>query len=288
MPLLQRFKSYSPGRVLVMGIVNVTPDSFSDGGLCVSPGRALSHASRLIEEGADLLDIGGESTRPGSIPVTAEEELRRIMPVVEALVDMNVWVSVDTSKPEVMLAVIRAGAVMINDVNALRAEGALEAVAGGGVAACLMHMQGEPRHMQVQPRYEDVVAEVIDFLRQRLDAARASGIGNGQLVIDPGFGFGKTLDHNIELLRHLDRFADLDVPLMVGLSRKSMLGKITGNDVDDRVHPSIAAALLAVLKGARILRVHDVKATRDALAVYNAVANQDSVENYPEAGQSGS
>jgi dihydropteroate synthase len=195
------------------------------------------------------------------------------MPVVKALVERNVSVSVDTSKPEVMRAAIDAGAAMINDVNALKAEGALEAVAAGGVAACLMHMQGEPRNMQAQPRYDDVVAEVKDFLRQRLNAAIAAGIPRERLVIDPGFGFGKTLEHNIELLRHLDHFRDLNAPLLVGLSRKSMLGKITGNEVSDRVYASVAAALLAVAKGASILRVHDVKATRDALAVYNAVQN---------------
>ncbi|MDE2365379.1 MAG: dihydropteroate synthase [Betaproteobacteria bacterium] len=256
-----------------MGIVNVTPDSFSDGGLCVSPENAIRHALRLVDEGADIVDVGGESTRPGSNPVSAGEELRRILPVVEALVDRNVPVSVDTSKPEVMLAAIGAGATMINDVNALRAEGALEAVAAGGVAACLMHMQGEPRSMQIQPRYDDVVAEVKEFLRQRLSAALDAGISPERLIIDPGFGFGKTLDHNIALLRYLECFCDLDVPLLVGLSRKSMLGKITGSEVGDRVHASVAAALIAVAKGARILRVHDVKATTDALAVYNAVHN---------------
>ncbi len=256
-----------------MGIVNVTPDSFSDGGLCASTESALRHAALLIEEGADWLDIGGESTRPGGVPVSVEEELKRTMPVVEALVSMDTLVSVDTSKPEVMRAAIKAGAAMINDVNALREPGALEAVAEGGVAACLMHMQGDPRNMQANPQYHDVVAEVKDFLRLRLKAAQAAGILLEKLVIDPGFGFGKTLDHNIGLLRHLDRFTDMGVAVMIGVSRKSMLGKITGNQVSDRVHASVAAALLAVTKGARILRVHDVKATRDALAVYNAVKN---------------
>jgi dihydropteroate synthase len=267
------FDIWSYDRPLIMGIINVTPDSFSDGGLFVSADRALSHASQLLEEGADLLDVGGESTRPGSVSVSVDEELRRIMPVVDALVRMNVKVSVDTSKPEVMRAVIRAGAVMINDVNALRAAGALETVASGGVAACLMHMQGEPRSMQAKPHYDDVVKEVKDFLRQRLNAARAWGIPDERLVVDPGFGFGKTLEHNIELLRHLDQFLDLGVPLLAGLSRKSMLGKITGNAVGDRVHASLAAAVLAVAKGARILRVHDVKATREAVAIYNAISN---------------
>jgi len=263
--------SFPDGRPLIMGIVNVTPDSFSDGGCYVSAENALHHALGLIEQGADMLDIGGESTRPGSNQVSANEELRRIMPVVQALVERNALVSVDTSKPEVMRIAIDAGAAMINDVNALRAEGALEAVAAGGAAACLMHMQGEPRNMQAQPHYNNVVTEVKDFLQQRLDAAVAAGIPRERLVIDPGFGFGKTLEHNIALLRHLECFSEMKVPLLVGLSRKSMLGKITGRDVGDRIHASVAAALLAVAKGARIVRVHDVKATRDALAVYNAV-----------------
>lgn len=254
-----------------MGVINVTPDSFSDGGLYASTESAVRHAARLIEEDADLLDIGGESTRPGGMPVSAQEELHRIIPVIKALSSTNTPVSVDTSKPEVMRAAIKAGAAMINDVNALRAPGALEAIAEGGVMACLMHMQGDPLSMQADPRYSDVVAEVKDFLRQRLNAAQAAGISLEKLVIDPGFGFGKTLEHNIELLRHLDRFMELGVPVLVGLSRKSMLGKITGNEVGDRVHASVAAALLARAKGARILRVHDVKATKDALAVYDAV-----------------
>ena len=283
MHLLQRLSNSPPrlsnspfpaGCPLIMGIVNVTPDSFSDGGRYVSAANATCHALRLIEQGADLVDIGGESTRPGSNQVSVEEEMRRIMPVVEALVERNVPVSVDTSKPEVMRAAIAAGAAMINDVNALRAEGALEAVAASGAAACLMHMQGEPRSMQVEPHYNDVVAEVKDFLQQRLDAAVAAGIARERLVIDPGFGFGKTLKHNIELLRNLERFTDMNVPLLVGLSRKSMLGKITGSEVGDRIHASVAAALLAVAKGASIVRVHDVKATRDALAVYNAVQGE--------------
>jgi dihydropteroate synthase len=254
-----------------MGVVNVTPDSFFDGGLYASTESAICHAVRLREEGADMLDIGGESTRPGGTPVNAAEELRRIVPVVQALASRDIPVSVDTSKPEVMYAAIEAGAVMINDVNALQAPGALEAVAAGNVAACLMHMQGEPRCMQINPQYSDVVAEVKDFLRRRLNAAQAAGISLGRLVIDPGFGFGKTLEHNLELLRHLDCFADMGVPVLAGLSRKSMLGKLTGNEVGERVHASVAAALLAAARGARILRVHDVKATRDALAVYNAL-----------------
>jgi dihydropteroate synthase len=256
---------------LIMGIVNVTPDSFSDGGLFNSFEHALQHAMQLVNHGADWLDVGGESTRPGSVSVDLEEEIRRVIPVVEALVAMKQSVSVDTSKPEVMRAAIRAGATMINDVNALRAPGALEAVEAGGVAACLMHMQGEPRSMQSNPRYDDVVIEVRDFLSQRLNAALEAGIPHERLIIDPGFGFGKTQTQNIQMLRHLDRFCDLGVPVMVGLSRKSMLGKITGTEVNDRLHASVAAALLAVSKGAGIVRVHDVKATHHALAVYNAV-----------------
>lgn len=260
-------------RPLIMGVVNITPDSFSDGGLYTSTESAIRHAARLIAEGADLLDIGGESTRPGAASVSTAEELRRVIPVVQALVsrNMNTPVSVDTSKPEVMRAAIAAGAAMINDVNALQATGALEAVAKGNAAACLMHRQGDPRSMQHNPHYQNVVAEIKDFLQQRLNAAQAAGIPLERLVIDPGFGFGKTLGHNLELLRQLDSFTGMGVPVLAGLSRKSMLGKITGNEVGNRVHASVAAALLAATKGARILRVHDVKATRDALAVFNAV-----------------
>jgi dihydropteroate synthase len=255
-----------------MGVLNVTPDSFSDGGLWVSPENAIRHAECLIEQGADIVDIGGESTRPGSKPVNDAEEIRRIMPVIEALVSRDVCVSVDTSKPEVMRASIEAGVVMINDVKALQAPGALQAVAEGGAAVCLMHMKGEPRSMQTNPQYGNVVTEVKDFLQDRVNSARAAGIPLEHLAIDPGFGFGKALEHNIELLRHLDSFLDIGVPLMVGLSRKSMLGKITGNEVGDRVHASVAAALLALMKGAKIFRVHDVKATSDAIAVYNAIS----------------
>jgi dihydropteroate synthase len=259
-----------------MGVVNITPDSFSDGGLFASTEHALNHALRLVEEGADLLDIGGESTRPGSTPVSVQEELSRIIPVVEELASQNVQVSVDTSKPEVMRTAIAAGAVMINDVRALRTPGALEVVAEGGVAACLMHMQGEPENMQVNPQYNDVVHDVKAFLTQRLKVAQAAGIPRERLVVDPGFGFGKNQVHNIELLRHLDQFLDLGVPILVGLSRKSMLGRITCSDISNRIHASIAAALIAAIKGAAILRVHDVRATRDALAVYNVVYDRGS------------
>lgn len=271
MPPLQRSNVFPGSRPLIMGVVNVTPDSFSDGGLYATTERALVHATRLIEEGADWLDIGGESTRPGSGPVESEEELRRILPLVEKLAALDIPISVDTSKPEVMRAAITAGASMINDITALRTPGAVEAVAGENVAICLMHMQGDPRSMQVDPRYRNVVQEVKAFLLERLNVAQAAGISRTRLLIDPGFGFGKTYHHNIELLRHLDAFSDLGAPVLVGLSRKSMLGKITGGETGDRVHASVAAALLAVAKGAGIVRVHDVKATRDALSVYDAV-----------------
>tara|TARA_R110002073_G_scaffold195786_4_gene354834 strand:+ start:1640 stop:2419 length:780 start_codon:yes stop_codon:yes gene_type:complete len=256
-----------------MGVINVTPDSFSDGGLYHSTKHAIAHAKHLIKEGADILDIGGESTRPGSVPVTTNEELNRVIPVIEAITDNNVVISVDTSKPEVMQHAIKAGASMINDVQALRAPGAMEAIAESNALICLMHMQGEPRSMQEKPHYTNSVTEVINFLQQRLNAAQKAGISLDRLLIDPGFGFGKTLQHNLELLRNLDSFTHMGVPVLAGLSRKSMLGAITGNKVDQRIHESIAAALLAVFKGAKIVRVHDVKATREALAVYTAMNN---------------
>lgn len=257
-------------RPLIMGVVNVTPDSFSDGGRYASRDAAVAHAERLVAEGADLLDVGGESSRPGAEAVCAADELERVLPVLERVARLGVPVSVDTVKPEVMGAAIAAGAALINDINALRAPGALEAVAGAGVGVCVMHMQGEPRTMQQDPRYEDVVAEVTAYLAQRVAALEAAGIARSRIVADPGFGFGKTLEHNLDLLRHLDRLRALGVPLLAGLSRKSMLGRLTGRDVDQRVHASVAAALCAAWRGAAIVRVHDVAATRDALAVLNA------------------
>jgi len=254
-----------------MGIVNVTPDSFSDGGRFFASDRAIAHGLTLVGEGADLLDIGGESTRPGAAPVPLDEELERVLPVVEGLRQAGVPLSVDTQKPAVMRAALAAGADMINDVNALRAAGAVEVVAPTNAAVCLMHMQGEPRTMQLCPTYTDVVEEVRDFLDERLKALEAAGIARERIVIDPGFGFGKNLQHNLDLLRRLDAFATLGVPVLAGLSRKSMLGQITGKAVEARLHASVAAALIAALKGARILRVHDVAATRDALAVLAAV-----------------
>jgi dihydropteroate synthase len=258
-------------RPLIMGIVNVTPDSFSDGGLFAAAKSAIAHARLLIEEGADIIDIGGESTRPGAQAVSVDEERGRVLPVLEALNECGVPLSIDTSKPELMRDAIRAGAAMINDVNALRAPGALQIAAGSDAAVCFMHMQGTPQTMQVDPRYDDVVNEVKSFLTARVEAAQAAGIPRERIVVDPGFGFGKTKEHNLELFRKLDNFAELGVPVLVGLSRKSVLGKLTGRETADRVHASIASALLAVSKGAVIVRVHDVAATRDALAVYNAL-----------------
>lgn len=255
----------------IMGIINVTPDSFSDHGLYATTEKAIEHAECLIQEGADILDIGGESTRPGSLEVSLEEELRRVIPVVEILSQKNILISVDTSKPEVMQAAINAGASIINDINALQAPGAVEIIAKSKVMVCLMHMKGKPRNMQVNPQYVDVVSEVKSFLQQRINIAKSSGISCDRLIIDPGFGFGKTFEHNLELFRHLDQFTQMNIPVLVGLSRKSMLGTITGNDVDNRIHASVAAALLAVTKGANILRVHDVKATKDAIMVHNAL-----------------
>jgi dihydropteroate synthase len=260
------------GKPQVMGIVNVTPDSFSDGGTHASPGLAVDFAQRLVEDGAQILDLGGESTRPGAEPVSVAEELDRVMPVLEQLKDFPVPVSIDTYKPEVMRAALAAGASIVNDVKALGEPGAMDAVVASDAAVCLMHMQGEPRTMQENPCYGDVVQDVKEFLRSRLGAAEAAGVGRDRLLADPGFGFGKTFAHNLELLRHLDAFTELGVPLLVGISRKGMLGKITGRDLGERVHGSVAAALLAVIRGASIVRVHDVRATRDALEVYNAVS----------------
>jgi dihydropteroate synthase len=259
-------------RPLVMGIVNVTPDSFSDGGRFLDPEAAIAHARRLVEEGADLLDIGAESSRPGAdAVVSAGEELRRLLPVLRGLRDVPVPVSVDTVKPDVMRAALREGASMINDIGALRTPGALDAVAESDAGVCLMHMQGEPRSMQQAPQYGDVVAEVRDFLAQRVAAAQARGIARERIVIDPGFGFGKTADHNFRLLRNLRALTELGLPVMAGWSRKSTLGRVTGKTATERLAASVAAALLAVERGATIVRVHDVAATRDALAVLGAL-----------------
>ena len=258
-----------------MGVVNITPDSFSDGGRYHDPARAVAHARQLIEEGADILDIGGESSRPGALSVPVDEELRRVLPVIEALADAGVPLSIDTVKAEVMRQAVAAGASIINDIAALQAPGALAAVAESNAAVCLMHMQGEPRTMQAAPRYGDVVAEVHDFLAQRTSDALAAGIAGERIIVDPGFGFGKRLEHNLALLRQLHRFGDLGACVLAGLSRKSMLGEITGRKVGQRDTASVVAALLAARNGARILRVHDVAATKDALAIWAAVEKQE-------------
>lgn len=258
-------------RPKVMGIVNVTPDSFSDGGRYVSFSNAIAHAHQLIEDGADMLDIGGESTRPGAAEVNEQEELDRVLPVIEGLRGITVPISIDTWKPAVMRAAIKAGASMVNDVNALQADGAIQAVAATGVAVCLMHKQGTPQSMQVQPDYDDVIREVADFLTQRIAVAEAAGVGRERIVIDPGFGFGKSLAHNLTLLRELESFSVLGVPVLAGVSRKSMLGAITGREVNERLAASVAAAMLAVQRGAAIVRVHDVRETVDALKIMNAV-----------------
>ncbi len=259
----------------IMGVINVTPDSFSDGGDQFDVVRAIEHAQRLVDEGADILDIGGESSRPGAASLPLNEELRRVLPVIEACVKFGKPVSVDTCKPDVMRAAVAAGASMLNDIWAFQREGALEAAleaALQGVALCAMHMQRDPATMQDNPRYDDVVAEVKQFLAQRIDAMVQAGVPRAQIVIDPGFGFGKTVDHNLALLRHLDQYAALGVPVLAGLSRKSTIGRLTGrNEAKDRIHGSVAAALIAAQNGATILRVHDVAATRDALAVLAAV-----------------
>ena len=268
------------GRILrldrpqVMGIVNVTPDSFSDGGAHDTADAAVAHALRLVEEGADALDIGGESTRPGAAEVEVEEELRRVVPVIERLAaQVAVPISIDTSKPEVMRAAVQAGAGMINDVYGLRRAGALDAAAALGVPVVLMHMQGEPRSMQAAPQYDDVVGEVHRFLAERIFAAEMAGIPKQRIVVDPGFGFGKDTAHNLQLLAQFERFAELGVPVLAGLSRKRSIGELTGRDVPaDRVAGSVAAHLIAAQRGAAIVRVHDVAATVDALKVWNAVA----------------
>lgn len=267
------------GRVLkldrprVVGIVNVTPDSFSDGGAHDTREAAIAHGMRLVEEGADALDIGGESTRPGANDVSVEEELRRTIPVVEALAQrVSIPVGIDTSKPQVMRAAVEAGAGLINDVYALRREGALDAAAALGVPVVVMHMQGEPRSMQDAPAYDDVVADVHRFLAERIFACEMAGIDRKRVVVDPGFGFGKTRQHNLVLLAQLHRFTELGAPVLAGLSRKKTIGELTGRNAPrERVHGSVAAALIAAQNGAKLLRVHDVAATLDALKVWAAV-----------------
>ena len=258
-------------RPCVMGVLNVTPDSFSDGGRFVDFDRALTHARAMLADGADIIDIGGESTRPGASPTSESDEIVRVVPIVEALARENAVVSVDTMKPAVMRAAISAGASMVNDVRALQSSEALEIVAEHDVAVCLMHMRGEPRTMQSAPVYGDVVADVRRFLEQRVAACRSAGIADERIAVDPGFGFGKTVAHNLRLLRGLSAIASLGLPIVAGLSRKSTLGALTGRSADDRLAASLAAALSAVVHGASIIRVHDVRETVDALKVWRAI-----------------
>ncbi len=255
-----------------MGIVNVTPDSFSDGGKYSAADAAIAHALQLVEEGADILDIGGESTRPNATPVDLQEELDRVIPVIAVLAKQtNIPISIDTYKPQVMQAAIAVGASIVNDVRALQEGGALEVVANSNVGACLMHMQGTPQTMQDNPHYDNVVSDVKAFLAYRLRVSIHAGIRAERILLDPGFGFGKTRAHNITLIQHLESLTELGQALLVGLSRKSVLGQVTGNDVDVRLYASIAASVIAAQKGAKILRVHDVKATVEALKVVSAI-----------------
>jgi dihydropteroate synthase len=256
-----------------MGVLNVTPDSFSDGGLYFSLDAAVGQARRMKAEGADLIDIGGESTRPGAQPGTAQEELRRVLPVLEALAGVGIPLSIDTRRPEVMRAALAAGADLINDVEAFQSPEALPLVVDSGCAICLMHMQGDPRTMQDAPQYQDVFAEVSRFLNERTELLLHAGVSAQRILIDPGFGFGKTLAQNLELLVRLGELSQsvAGLPVLAGLSRKSMIGALTGKGTDDRVAGSVAAALGAVVRGAAIVRVHDVAATRDAMAVWQAI-----------------
>ena len=262
-------------RPLVMGVLNITPDSFADGGVFLDLRDATDRVRQMLDEGADIVDIGGESTRPGAVPTPEAYELERVIPLLEnirlACDARGVPISVDTRKPVVMRAAIAAGASMINDINALRAPGAIEALSEGSAAVCLMHMQGEPATMQQSATYDDVVADVAAFLAERASACVAAGIDRARIVLDPGFGFGKTVEHNLTLLRRLSEIAALGYPLLAGLSRKSTIGVLTGRDVDDRMAGSVAAALAAVARGAAIVRVHDVRETADALKVWRAV-----------------
>jgi dihydropteroate synthase len=257
----------------VMAIINLTDDSFSGDGLRGDLARALTHAERALEEGAEMLDIGAESTRPGSDPVPEAQELERVVRFIEVARGWNVPLSIDTVKPAVMRAALAAGADMINDINAFRAPGAVEAVAGGRAGLCVMHMLGEPRTMQCNPEYDDVLAEVLGFLAERVSVLESAGVARERIVLDPGFGFGKRVDHNYALLRDIARFCAGGLPVLAGMSRKSMLGAVSGRAVGDRLAASVAAALIAVQRGAAIVRVHDVAATRDALAVWRATVS---------------
>jgi dihydropteroate synthase len=267
-------------RPLVMGILNVTPDSFSDGGRYQALEFAMERAEQMIKDGVDIIDVGGESTRPGSPSVPVQQEMDRVMPVIYALRELGLALSVDTCKPEVMREAIIAGADMINDINAFRAPGAVEAVAGSDCGLCVMHMQGTPQDMQAQPVYDDVVGEVATFLRARVDALLAAGVARDRVTIDPGFGFGKSVEHNVTLLRSIGQLQrDLDLPVLAGLSRKSMVGALTGRSVEKRMAGSLGGALAAVAQGARIVRVHDVAETVDALKVWNAAVAGNQANN---------
>jgi dihydropteroate synthase len=260
-------------RPLLMGVVNVTPDSFSDGGRFFDRNAAISHALQLAEDGADIVDIGGESSRPGALPISVHQEMDRVLPVLEGLKGLEKPISVDTRRPEVMQEALKAGASMINDIEALKAPGALETVAASQCAVCLMHMKGEPATMQQAPHYDDVVAEVAGFLKNSIEAAQAAGIVRERIVVDPGFGFGKTLEHNLALLKHLSALASMNVPVLAGWSRKSSVAKITGRPAGERLPGSLAMALLSLQAGATILRVHDVKETRDIVEIWRAYKN---------------
>lgn len=265
-------------KTVIMGVVNTTPDSFSDGGKFNEFKNAMAHSLSLIKQGAQIIDIGGESTRPNAPKVSLDEELDRVIPLITALrKEVNVPISIDTSKAQVMQAAVDAGANLINDVNALQGPGALESAVKTGVPVCLMHMQGEPQTMQHNPQYQDVVKDVIDFLQQRANACIEAGISQQQILIDPGFGFGKTLSHNIELLKNLNKLQSMGYPILAGLSRKSMIGHLLGLDVGDREYASIALALMAAQNGAAILRVHDVKGTVDAIRMVEAVTSHTSI-----------
>ena len=255
-----------------MGVLNVTPDSFSDGGDFIAPEKAVARAVQMVEEGAAIIDVGGESTRPGAPPVSPEDELQRVIPVVEALyATVSVPISIDTRKPEVMQAAVAAGAGLINDVNALQQPGALEMAASLEVPVCLMHMQGNPETMQDTPAYNDVVDEVTAFLEARAEVCMQHGIPKERILLDPGFGFGKTTTHNLQLLQQLQRLVESGFPVLVGLSRKSLIGKVLGLPVDNRLYPGVALAVLAVWKGAALVRCHDVRATREAIEMCQAV-----------------
>jgi len=255
----------------IMGVLNVTPDSFSDGGRYFDAQRAIAHAEAMVAQGAGIIDIGGESTRPGAAEVTIEEELRRVVPIVAALAKTGVVVSVDTSKPEVMRQAVAAGACIINDIRSFAFSGALEAAAATNAAVCVMHMQGEPATMQLQPRYENVVTEVQDYLVRRVQACEAAGIARDRIIIDPGIGFGKTLQHNLQLLARLAQLMALNLPILIGVSRKSMIGALLNRPVAERLHGGLALATAAVLSGANIIRTHDVAATVDAVRVAAAL-----------------